>query len=153
MITNIRKSKKQEDHLNEYFDNLYVVESFSFFNLKKNIIVLQTPIPNQNYEVKGIYNITDKENKILIHISDGTDNQAQERVPKRKNYILGIIFEISNIQNATGANNLNLNGNGKTVEIVVFNENNNNINANNIITIFTEKDPKEHGGGIIVEGP
>jgi hypothetical protein len=151
------------DRINEYNDNLHIIDAFSFFISENQLICVKFPVPKKKYEVKNIYNLSNAtKNRIVIHITDNTNDSVKG---KPKDFMVSGIFDVSDIIN-TGSFNLSLNDT-TSLTVMVFNDNSQITNTTildlNIEDYFSKLEnnptkkfdalPNEAGGGVIVKGP
>lgn len=162
----MKKSKKlkpikvrKKDKIKKYLKNLDVINEHSFFNVDNELLCIKFPVPNENYEVKNIYNYSSALiNRIVIHISDNTNDSVFRG---KKEFMLTGIIKFSDIPKI-GNNDFTLLENS-SLTVLIYNSNL-EFNAN----MITEKDfeslevkpklekaflPNDKGGGVIVIGP
>ncbi|TXD50795.1 MULTISPECIES: hypothetical protein [unclassified Polaribacter] len=166
-----RKARPTEtkDNVNLYKNNFFIVNyknEESYFSLgEKSFLKLKTPVPNIDFELKGVYDFTNyvhvKFNNmkaILCHISDGTTNTGMDG--SKKCFIDEEIL-FSEVLNPFNSEPSGFKAN-ENDWIIVFVLNNNKslstqtkeikVSAEEAIS-FAAILPNEGGGGVIVKHP
>lgn len=139
--------------------------------LKDNTIMIKIPIPNEKFEIKGVYNISKTKDRILIHISDDTTNEICGLTPMDLEHILEEEITSNEIENFNSAKTLDIE-NTEAIEAVIFNDTLESFeNFKDIILskamryhgilsqcrpsrleelVYDEEQPNEAGGGVII---
>lgn len=160
---------KPNDNKDLYKNNFYIAKDKnkeSYFSLEQNCIFFKTPTPNDEFELKAAYDLSNlfKTNVfsavtnlkiILCHISDNTDRLGQNN---NKSFFLEgeILFnEVLDIETNTQSN-FTLNEND-FVFVIVINENGEiykeTLEKNTKLLNFDNFLPNEGGGGVIIKYP
>ena len=146
--------------------NLEILDTQSFYHFETQSIVIKFRVPNNKFNIKNIFNITKTKPTIAIHISDGTEDNAQGHQDK-ENLLCGL-FYVSDITKPVQLSPIKEN---QKLEVFVINDKR-NLTPEEIIEIIEEQNnptpfekdysfkndkekanPKEVEGGVIVEGP
>ncbi|MDR6300579.1 hypothetical protein [Mesonia maritima] len=117
----------------EIYSNIYeVVNGQSTVNLDEGTINIQTPVPQKDFEVCNIYNVSSEENSaILFHIT----NNSQENPGIGLNFILEQQFTMESVELSSLINN--------KLGVIVYNDYPHDFNQDNVNTI--QEDIAEYG--------
>lgn len=165
------RTARPNENKNLYKDNFYIANNKnkeSYFTLEpnNNRLFFKTPTPNDQFELKAVYDLSDLLNSnvisainnlklILCHISDGSNNSGQNN--NKKFFLEGeILFtEVLNIETCTPSNFTT--DENDFVFVIVLNENGeickNSVKNNAELLNFDILLPKEAGGGVITKFP
>lgn len=173
MIKNTKWPKprpaKPNDNKDLYKNNFYIAKDKnkeSYFSLEQNSIFFKTPTPNDEFELKTVYDLSSLFNSnilsaitnlkiILCHISDSSDCSGQN--DNKAFFLEGeILFnEVLDIETNTQSN-FTLNEND-FVFVIVLNENGEiykeTLEEMTKLLNFDNFLPNESGGGVIVKFP
>lgn len=130
--------------LGDYHSNLDVLRNVSYFNLRNEMIYFETVVPNRNFRVLNVYHVFNKFFPIiLVHVTDSTAFPA--RTSPKKYFLRGKV-QFKDITDVYPNQPSFTPQTGGSVLVIIYND-------NGIISFKELFQPKESGGGVIIEGP
>lgn len=170
---------KPSDDLNKYKDNFYITPKESYFNNTSTSVFIKIPVPNNNYKIKGVYDLAKFMsiggtvnnfrgiNLILLHVTDGTADTGFGI--NTKFFLEGEIKYNEILDHTCQPSGFSMERHEGLI-VIIYNDNGNLLPCQRITEEMTEEEkahifktftafyddgalPKESGGGVIIEGP
>lgn len=139
-------------------------KEYSYFT--NDSICIKIPVPNKDFKIYGIYNISKKYNRIFVHISDLENTYICGETDL--NFILEDIISISDIEEVKNSKPFIIEE-IENIQVIVFNDKVSNFTSERDSILYKamkadfiptnceiqakfldEKQPKEAGGGVII---